>query len=926
MLRLAFATLALWSAGWSGVPRSPVADEATQLLEQMSPAQRVGQLFLVAFDGPSLAADSPFLELVRAGQISGVLLSPHNGNFPPLSDPAGQTQALIASLQEAARPTAGSAVPTDTSAELEEGAPGVPLLVAIFADSDGSQWSQIVQDYPDTPSQMSLGATWRRDLAREVASDLGARLRALGVNLLIGPSLDILGDPRLGGPGDLGVSSFGGDPYWIGVLGQAFVEGVHAGSGGRVGVVVTHFPGLGASDRSAAEDVATVRRTLDQLRGFELQPFATVAAFPPGESAGSADGMLTAHIRYQGLQGNIRDTTRPVSLDAEAFQQLTQDEPFATWRSSGGLMVSDSLGSKAIRRFLDPSETTFSAEAVARDAFLAGNDLLLLEDFKSSDDPDEITTIRGTLRYFEQRYLDDPVFAQRVDDAALRVLRLKLRLYGGTFEASTGGSAFVGREQLSQAGDLEFRVARSAATLVSPATTDIRAGLGEGPRLEDRLVLFTDTRRSRSCSSCLPVPGIDPQALETAILNLYGGGAGTAQIRPWNLTSFATADLAAFLGETPPDDPAHPIARADEVAKAIGTADWVIFVVERERPEEFGSGALKLLLNARPDLVLGKTLIVFAVDVPYDLDATDVSKIDAMYALYSRGTAFLNVAARLLFQELPAAGNLPVSVPAVGYDLIEALSPDADQVLGLAVSLDDGGVGTPSAEGFRVNDKIKVTTGLILDANGHAVPDRTPVEFLLGYPGELPSNVEAGTVGGIASISTTLGRLGLLTILARSEPAAVSSVLQLNVQENMPAFVTVIAPTPVPTLTVEPEAGEATPTPGAGATVGDGQQGKRGGGVGALVIGMFGALGVSLLAYRSGKGADLPGRGRSVLATLVCSLLGYNYVALGFPGAAQLVEGLGPVAPGLIGVATGLVALGCWRLWLVVLRRRKAQA
>ncbi len=89
---------------------------------------------------------------------------------------------------------------------------------------------------------------------------------------------------------------------------------------------------------------------------------------------------------------------------------------------------------------------------------------------------------------------------------------------------------------------------------------------------------------------------------------------------------------------------------------------------------------------------------------------------------------------------------------------------------------------------------------------------------------------------------------------------------------------------------------------------------------------MFGALGVSLLAYRSGKGADLPGRGRSVLATLVCSLLGYNYVALGFPGAAQLVEGLGPVAPGLMGVATGLVALGCWRLWLVVLRRRKAQA
>jgi beta-N-acetylhexosaminidase len=588
-------------------------------------------------------------------------------------------------------------------------------------------------------------------------------------------------------------------------------------------------------------------------------------------------------------------------------------------------MVSGSLGSKAIRRFLDPSEKTFSAEAVARDAFLAGNDLLLLEDFQSSDDPDQITTIRETLLYFARRYVDDPVFAQRVNDAALRVLRLKLRLYGGSFERTSFGPPSADRERQPLAGDLEFRVARSAATLVSPASTDIRARLGDGPRLEDRLVLFTDTRRSRACSACSPVPGIDSQALEMSILSLYGGGAGTAQIRAWNLTSFATADLAAFLGETPPDDPAHPIARPDDVGKALSTADWVIFVVERERPEEFGSGALKMLLNARPDLVLGKTLVVFSVDVPYDLDATDVSKIDAMYALYSRGTAFLNVAARLLFQELPAAGNLPVSVPAVGYDLIEALSPDADQVLGLTVSLDDGGVGTPSAEGFRVNDKIKVTTGLILDANGHSVPDRTPVEFLLSYPGELPSNVEAGTVGGIASISTTLGRLGLLTIMARSGPAAVSSVLQLNVQENMPAFVTVIAPTPVPTLTEEPAAGEATPTPEGGSAAATGQGGTRGGGFGALVIGMIGAAGVSFLAFRSGMSSEQTGRGRSALATLVFSLLGYNYVALGFPGATSLVNGLGPWAPGLTGVVAGLIALGCQWLWTVARRRRKAQ-
>ncbi|MCX6070645.1 MAG: hypothetical protein NTU91_07270, partial [Chloroflexi bacterium] len=372
--------------------------------------------------------------------------------------------------------------------------------------------------------------------------------------------------------------------------------------------------------------------------------------------------------------------------------------------------------------------------------------------------------------------------------------------------------------------------------------------------------------------------------------------------------------------------PAHPIAHADDVEKALSTADWLVFVVERERPEEFGSDALKLLLNTRPDLVAERKLVVFAFDVPYDLDATDLSKVDAMYALYSRGAAFVNVAARLLFQEIPATGALPVSVPATGYDLIEALSPDPSQVIELSVSLESEALGTPGEVGFRVNDTISVTTGVILDANGHAVPDDTPVEFSLGYPGELPSNVKAGTRDGMASISTTLGRLGLLTITAQSEPARASSVVQLNVQENMPAFVTVIAPTAVPTLTVEPAGTGATPTPDGGAASGGGQGPRRGRGIGALAAGLIGAAAVAGFAYRSGTAAGTIDRGRLALVTLVFSLLGYNYVALGFPGAAAVTRILGILAPGVIGVGAGLAAWGCVHLWSAIKRKGAQRA
>src|SRR6185436_18559925 len=91
-----------------------------------------------------------------------------------------------------------------------------------------------------------------------------------------------------------------------------------------------------------------------------------------------ADGLLVSHIRYQGFQGNIRATTRPVSFDASALSAILALPEFAAWRTNGGLIVSDALGSAAVREFYSQSGESFSPRSVARDAFLAGNDLLYL--------------------------------------------------------------------------------------------------------------------------------------------------------------------------------------------------------------------------------------------------------------------------------------------------------------------------------------------------------------------------------------------------------------------------------------------------------------------------------------------------------------------------------------------------------------------
>ena len=150
----------------------------------------------------------------------------------------------------------------------------------------------------------------------------------------------------------------------VGEMGKAYIKGIHEGSQNRVAVIAKHFPGRGGADRPPEEEVSTVRKSLEQLKQIELAPFFDVTGKSTSKET-TADGLLVSHIRYQGFQGNIRATTRPVSLDQSALEQLMSLEQFSSWRSAGGIMVSDDLGSVALQKFYTPTTPYFDARQVA---------------------------------------------------------------------------------------------------------------------------------------------------------------------------------------------------------------------------------------------------------------------------------------------------------------------------------------------------------------------------------------------------------------------------------------------------------------------------------------------------------------------------------------------------------------------------------
>jgi len=894
-------------------------DAAAELLASMTAEERVGQLFLVTFTGSAPGPDATIMDLIRRGHIGGVVLRTRNDNFVESPDTAAAARALIASLQEAEYRASQAAAETGSPTPGAGGGAYVPLLIGLSQEGDGAPYAEIHSGLTELPSEMAVGATWDTDLAQEVGEILGSELEAIGVNLLLGPSLDVLENPQTAGESDLGVRAFGGDPYWVSLMGEAYIRGVHAGSGGRVAVVAKHFPGHGGSDRPLEEEVATIRKSLEQLQRIELAPFFAVTAAAPGE-AGVADALLTSPIRYQGFQENIRATTRPVSLDPQAFGELMALEPLATWRAAGGLTISDALGSRAVRRFYDPRGQVFRGPLVARDAFLAGNDLLYLGSFQGSDDPDEATTIRQTLAFFVQRYREDPLFAERVDASALRVLRLKMRLYGESLDFEDVSTPEAGLETIGQGGATAFRVARAAATLISPVDAEASVQLGGPPQLAERIVFFTDVRLQGQCSTCRTVPTLLQTALEDAVLRLYGPAA-SGEVGGWNLTSYTMADLALYFDEPVPPNLGLALTAPEVLDEALRTADWLVFSFLGNSESVYGSNALRLLLDRRPDLAQSAHIVAIAFGTPYDLDATDISKLDAYFALYSKGAAFVEMAARLLFEEATARGASPVSVPGIGYDLIEVTAPDPNQIIPLTVRTEES-EGTPEglAGGYTVGDIVQVEAGIVLDHNGHVVPDGTVVEISLGYASESASStvVRATTVNGLAQADLALERFGLVIITATSDPARVSEILQLDVQEGVQAFVTVIAPSPVPTAS---PASTATPTngeePEVSAETGPGE--RRAFGVLSWLLGVAG-IALGLVGRRQPRLVMLLGRPgpRSDLLVAIGGLLGVNLVGwtLGASGGWSLL--LSPLLAALGGAAGSLAE---W-LWINGARRR----
>ncbi|KEF62380.1 uncharacterized protein A1O9_00352 [Exophiala aquamarina CBS 119918] len=119
---------------------------------------------------------------------------------------------------------------------------------------------------------MAIAASRSPRLARTVATATAKELSCLGVNLILGPVLDV---HARGQAQQMGVRSLGEDDHVVSDLGLEYVKGYHSGGLLSCG---KHFPGYGnLMFPGNLSDIPSVPGTLDQLYYSSLAPFQAAA-------------------------------------------------------------------------------------------------------------------------------------------------------------------------------------------------------------------------------------------------------------------------------------------------------------------------------------------------------------------------------------------------------------------------------------------------------------------------------------------------------------------------------------------------------------------------------------------------------------------------------------------------------------------------
>jgi beta-N-acetylhexosaminidase len=274
----------------------------------------VARMFCIGFDGTSVPLEVD--ALLKRGVGSAALFS-RNVESP------SQFAELCADLKRRA---------------------GMPFIIGI--DQEGGRVRRLRGQFTDVPSMRDLGKTKDESLAEQVGQIIARESRAMNVDVVFAPVLDVDTNPKNPIIAD---RSLGSDPQVVSRLGVALLRGIQSCGVAACG---KHFPGHGDTWQDSHLTMPKLEHGIARIEQVELPPFEAAVR------AGVAT-IMTAHVVFMPI-----DPRYPATMSDVIIQQILRKR-----LSFEGVLISDDMEMKAIASNFGIEEAIVRATNAGIDLF-----------------------------------------------------------------------------------------------------------------------------------------------------------------------------------------------------------------------------------------------------------------------------------------------------------------------------------------------------------------------------------------------------------------------------------------------------------------------------------------------------------------------------------------------------------------------------
>ncbi len=599
----------------------PVEKRVADLMARMTLEEKVAQIITIWDSKGEIQGDGDVFDPVKAsakfpagiGQISRP--SDRQGPSSPRQVPRRNIEDSVQYVIDAQRWA------------MENTRLGIPVLF-----HEESLHGFAAKDATAFPQAIGLASTWDPGLVREINSLIADEVRARGVHMVLSPVVDVARDPRWGRIEE----TFGEDPYLVGEMGVASVEGL-TGIGtdrklrpGKVMATLKHMTGHGQPESGTNVGPAQIsERTLREM------------FFPPFEQVVKRTAIDAVMASYNEIDG----------IPSHANSWLLEDVLRGEWGYQGAV-VSDYYAIEDMARLHHIAPDNARAGEIA---LLAGVDVDLPEGAGFKDLAASVRAGRV------------PMAA--VDTAVRRFLTMKFN--AGLFDNPWPDMAKAKASNGPDAVALARKAAEKSLVLLKnngalPLTLSDKAGAKKptiaviGPNADvARLGGYYGEPRA----SVTPLQGIRAAVGDKAnIVHAMGVEIVKGDSDWW--------DDPVELGD--PEENRRRIAQAVEVAKSADTI--VLFIGDTEKTSREGWAPGHLGDRTSLDLVgeqnelflslkaLGKPVVAVLINGRPPSYLTVAAQADAILETWYAGEQQGHAIADALFGRINPGGKLPVTV------------------------------------------------------------------------------------------------------------------------------------------------------------------------------------------------------------------------------------------------------------------------